>query len=252
MIIRNSYKILLLLFIFIIYKYKTIKFTPINTKSYDIIYNTGGYYGFYQLGICHYIKNNFNYKNKTVLGISAGAWLAIFMSLDHSKSNEYLQNLFKQTNPTVNIRKLPKLLHKIAIETPNKDFNLSNINIAVTELCNSKMIIHNNFLSIDELSRCATASSFIPFITYNDAIYFYKHKLIFDGGLFKKLYMNNIDTTNTLSISFNMFNRFKKKLFGSFIKPKKSFYQLYILGYHDAQKNHAYFEKYFIHPRTLL
>jgi hypothetical protein len=246
MILKNSIKILFLLLILIIYKYKTIKFKPIDTSQYDIIYNTGGYYGFYQLGICHYIKNNFNYKNKRVLGISAGAWLSVFMALDNDKSNEFLYKVFKKSKLNKPMYKIANLLKDILHDIPNEYFYTSNINIAVTELHTRKLIIHNNFLSLDELSRCASASSFVPYITQNNAISFYKHKLIFDGGILKKKYIKHIDTDNTLSISFNMFHRFKPCLLFSFIKPKRSLYDLYMLGYHDALKNHAFLEKYFV------
>jgi hypothetical protein len=246
MIIKNSIKILLLLLILIIYKYKTIKYNPIDTTPYDIIYNTGGYYGFYQLGICHYIKNNFNYKNKSVLGISAGAWLSIFMALDHSKSNEMLRQIFQKNNFNDPMYKISNIIKDVLHDNSNDDFYISNINIAVTELYTRKIKIHNKFLSIDELTRCATASSFVPYITQNNAISFYKHKLIFDGGFLKKRYFKNIDTDKTLSITFNMFNRFKPYPLFSFIKPKRSLYELYILGYQDALKNRSYLEKYLI------
>jgi len=244
MIIKNSIKILLIL-ILIIYKYKTIKYTPIDTNQYDIIYNTGGYYGFYQLGICHYIKNNFNYKNKCVLGISAGAWLSIFMSLDNDKSNDFLCKVFKKSKLNKPMYKISNLLKDMVYDTPSEYFDISNINIAVTELYTRQIKIHNKFLSVNELARCATASSFIPYITQYNAISFYKNKLIFDGGILKKKYIKNIDPDKTLSISFNMFNRFKPYPLFSFIKPKRSLYELYILGYQDALKNRSYLEKYF-------
>ena len=246
MIIKNSIKILLFIVILVLYKYKTIKYNPIDTTAYDIIYNTGGYYGFYQLGICHYIKNNFNYKNKSVLGISAGAWLAIFMGLDHDKSNIFLCKVFKKSKLNKPMYTIANLLKDIVSVTPSDQFNISNINIAVTELATRKMIIHNKFLSIDELTRCAVASSFVPGVTQNDAICFYKHKLIFDGGLFKKRYLKNVDSNKTLNITFNMFKRFKPYPLYTFVKPKRSLYELYILGYNDAIKNHSYLKEYFI------
>ena len=246
MAINYSIKLLILILILILYKYKTIKYNPIDTSPYDIIYNTGGYYGFYQLGICHYIKNNFNYKNKSILGISAGAWLSIFMALDHDKSTIFLNKVFKKSKLNKPLYKIANLLKDIVTDTPPEHFDISNINIAVTELATRKMIIHNKFLSLAELSRCATASSFIPFVTQNNAISFYKHKLIFDGGFLKKRYIKNVDTRKTLIISFTMFKRFKSYPLFSFIKPKRTLYELYILGYQDALKNRAYLEKYLI------
>ena len=44
-----------------------------------------------------------------------------------------------------------------------------------------------------------------------------------------------------------MFNRFNWYPLKSFFNPKYSFYELYIIGYNDALKNHSYLEKYFIH-----
>jgi len=55
--------VIIIFYMYILFKiyYKKNKKIVIN-KDYDIIYNQGGYYGFYQLGICHYIKNNFDFS----------------------------------------------------------------------------------------------------------------------------------------------------------------------------------------------
>ena len=141
---------------------------------------------------------------------------------------------------------MPKLFKSIIQDYKFEDFNVSNLNIAVSDIGNRKMNIYNNFLSLDEIVRCCTASSFVPFITYKDLFYFYKNKLSVDGGLFKRFYLKHIDAQKTLIIKYNMFNRFKWYPLISFIKPKYSFYELYIIGYNDALKNHSYLEKYFI------
>ena len=67
---------------------------------------------------------------------------------------------------------------------------------------------------------------------------------------FEKSYFNNpetnVDTNKTLVIKFDMFGRLKKnKIYKSIIKPGRSLYELYILGYHDAKNNHSYLQKYF-------
>lgn len=235
--------ILFMILLFFIYKLKTISFTHIDIEP-DIIYNTGGYYGFYQLGICHYIKNNFEYKNKIALGISAGSWINLFMSLDNNKSKDFLNNLFKKIPHDCPIYKLPKLFTYITQYYNYEDFDVSSINIAVTDMGERKMNIYNNFLTLDEIIRCCTASSFIPFVTYNDLFFFYKNKLSVDGGFYKRFYLNHIDASKTLIIKFNMFNRFKWYPFISFFKPKHSFYELYTMGYNDAIKNRSHLEKY--------
>jgi hypothetical protein len=48
-----------------------------------------------------------------------------------------------------------------------------------------------------------------------------------------------------LVISSTMFGRYPKSLLSGFKKPKCSYYQLYLYGYHDARKNHDVFSKYF-------
>ena len=96
---------------------------------------------------------------------------------------------------------------KLLIEKYNiTDFNVENIYIASTTL--NGLIIYNNFLTIQELTRCCTASSFIPYLTYNDIFYFYKNRLSVDGGVYCKKYLKSLPST-TLIISFKMFGRYK-------------------------------------------
>jgi hypothetical protein len=213
--------------------------------DYNIIYNTGGYYGFYQLGICHYIKNNFKYNDKTSLGISAGSWLTLFMNLDKKHTNKFLLLIFKSLKQNTPIHKLPNIF-KNCIEPYIQHISTKNLNILVTDVSELKYKIHNKFLSVNDAVNCCTASSFVPFVTYKELFYFYNHRLVLDGGVFKKIYMNSIDTDKSLIIKFEMFGRFKQfKLFKSFRRPKYSLYELYLLGYNDASKNHAYLQKYF-------
>jgi hypothetical protein len=141
---------------------------------------------------------------------------------------------------------LPKLLEQTLYDINCQDIDISNINIMVSNMNDFKLEVYNKFLSLDDLIRCCMASSFIPLITYKDIIYFYKNKLSIDGMLLKKFYLNNVDPNKTLVIKFDMFGRLKKnKIYKSLIKPGKSLYELYILGYHDAQKHHSYLQRYF-------
>jgi hypothetical protein len=235
--------ILFIIVLLCIYKYNTTTIKPLEMEP-DIIYNTGGYYGFYQLGICHYIKQNFEYNNKVTLGISAGTWVNLFMSLDHAKTNTFLKDIFEQIPENTPIYKMPNLFKSITKTYKFEDFNITNMNIAVTDVGNQNMIIYNKFLSLDEIVRCCTASSFIPLITYNDFLFFYKNKLSVDGGLFKKKFLKNINAKKTLVIHYNMFKRFKWYPLISVIKPKYSYRELYKMGYKDALKNHAYLNKF--------
>lgn len=208
----------------------------------DILISPGGRYGTYQLGICHYIKNNFDIKNKKILGFSAGSWNTLFMAIDKKYDNKCLNELFQiKTKKITGIMKNTKMI----IEKYNiTDFDAENIYIASSTL--NGLIIYNDFLTIQDLTRCCIASSFIPYLTYNDIFYFYKNRLSLDGGIYCKKYIKTLPSS-TLVISFKMFGRYQNmNIFKEIIKKNKpSNYNLYINGYHDARKNHSYFEKYF-------
>jgi len=208
----------------------------------DIVISPGGRYGMYSLGICHYIKNNFNIKNKKIVGFSSGSWNGLFMCMKKKYLNHALREGFKLNNTSV-----PIMLKKTIQLVKNYKINQFNINNLYIGSCHfNKHIIYNNFITIDDVIRCCISSSFVPFMTYNDIIYIYKNKISFDGGFHYKNYKKTLPSS-TLIISFRMFGRYKysNMVTEKFNKNKPSAYQLYIKGYSDAVKNHAYFEKYF-------
>ena len=231
--------------------YKTIRYLEQSLdKSYrviddiipDILISCGGRYAGYQLGICHYIKNNFDLTHKKILGISAGAWNAVFMSVkNNDHANIILHKVFEIKKDT-----LPTALKKTkdAIDTYDlNNYNIHNIYIGTTYF--NKTIIYNKFLSIDQVSKCCVASSFIPFLTHNELFYFYNNRLSFDGGFHVDKYIKKIPKS-TLVIDFKMFGRHLDDIIYKdiFRKNKPTTYELYIKGYHDAKKNHSYFDKY--------
>jgi hypothetical protein len=228
--------------------YKMLEFLPYKVNNDiipDIIICPGGRYGAYHLGICHYIKNNFNISNKKIVGFSVGSWNSLFMAIDNKYNNESLRKIFR-----IKSKKIPDLLKKtkdsIECYTIN-DYNLKNIYIASTTI--EGLTIYNNFLTLDDVTRCCTASSFIPYLTYNDMFYFYKNKLSFDGGMYCKKYINSKKTSNPnpLVITYKMFGRYENMniLKDLTNKTKPSSYQLYIKGYNDAIKNHEYLKSFF-------
>lgn len=264
-------KIIFILFLLICFKHKirmntnAIKMSFISTLPYkiidkipykvtnhidaDIVLCPSGRYGAYQLGICHYIKNNFIIKNKKILGFSAGSLNAIFMSIKTEHTHECLKEFFK-----IKSKKIPTILKKTmnVIESYHiNDYNMENIYIGVSTI--NGLIIYNNFITIQDITRCCIASSFVPYITHNDIFYFYKNNLSIDGGIYHKKYLESIDIENNhqnhyqpLVIKYTMFGRHANiNMFNELLKKNKpSTYQLYITGYHDAKENHSYFEKY--------
>jgi hypothetical protein len=244
----NVIKPIFIIVLLIIFKIKQLKkkIKKINIPTFvpDIIIGTGGYYGFYQLGICHYIMNHFNYTNKNIMGVSAGSWNNIIMSLTKEKANSFIKEIFLNIPNSTNIKDITKKLQIIAKKYLSlSDIDMKKINICVTEIGNSNMVIYKDFLTIEELCRCCSASSFVPLITYKDIIYFYKNKLSFDGGFIYKLYSSQFK--KSLIIKATMFNRFKWHTGKSFVRPKYTFYELYLLGYHDATIHNTYLSTFF-------
>ncbi len=212
----------------------------------DIIISPGGQFGFYNLGICHYIKNNFNIDNKKIVGFSAGSFIALVLTFKRKNINNILKEIFKRDTPN-DLIKLIDNLKKIIKNYSLDDFNIKNVNIASTNLSKKKLSINNNFLSIDELLRCCTSSSFIPLITHKDIFYFFNNDSMIDGNILYKKYVSSVTKYNPLVIDYKMFGRHKNKnVLKELGKAKKSdVYQLYIKGYHDATINHDYFANYF-------
>ena len=213
----------------------------------DIVLSPGGYNGFYQLGICHYIKNNFDIQNKKILGFSAGSWAGLFLCLNKEHSNECIKNVFKQINKWCPLPKMPGIFKKALENYTYADFDISNLHIGMTEINKRTVYIHTEFLTIKDCVNSCIGSSFVPYVTYNDVVYFYNNKCVLDGGFFYKKYMKNIDTNKTLLINTKLFRpKFNKKGIPcmGFVKPRRSLYELYLLGYNNARNNHDYLKKY--------
>jgi hypothetical protein len=116
----------------------------------EIVISPGGRYGMYNLGICHYIKNHFDIKNKKIVGFSAGAWNALFMSIKNKNMNDILRKIFK-----LNRDNLPNMLKKsksIVEDYSINDFNLNNVYIGTTvsNILYNQLVFHNNFLTIED------------------------------------------------------------------------------------------------------
>ena len=216
--------------------------------SPDIILSPGGYNGFYQLGMCHYIKNNFNYQNKKLLGFSSGSWASLFMCLKNEHSNECIKTIFKKINKCCSLTKMPTIFKSAIEQYKYSDFDISNLYIGLTDINNKSIHVHHQFLTIKDCLDCCIGSSFVPYITYKDLFYFYNHKFVIDGGFYYKKYMQKVDTDKVLVLNYKLFrpNYNKRGLhFINFVKPKRNLYDLYLLGYNNARNNHDYFKKYF-------
>jgi hypothetical protein len=213
---------------------------PIET---DILLSPGGYKGFYMVGICHYVKNHFSVANKSITGFSCGSFLALFMRIKPELEHTYLKYMFALDRiPMTMPQILDKSVSTIRDHFVYEDFDLRQTQIGVSTL--KGLELFHDFTSLEDILACCRSSSFVPFVTQLDAILFYKNKLTFDGGIhYKKIKRQK--KKETLLIGSSMFGRFGDSLLAGFKKPKCSYYQLYLYGYRDAQKNHAFFASYF-------
>lgn len=234
-------KILLFLILMYIVKRSVQKKRPLPHLNADIVISPGGYKGIYTLGICHYIKNHFDVSQKKFTGFSSGSFNSLFMTLTPEKNNDMIRSLI-----SMNFCSIDKLLNQV-VATINgsfcsQDFDLSRVQVGITT--SKGLQYFTDFLSLDEATYCCKCSSFIPFLTSKNLLLVYKHCLSLDGGLCYRR-VKHEKKKETLFIQSSMFGRFSTKFSEGFRKPKCSYYQLYLYGYHDARKNHDMLEKYF-------
>jgi hypothetical protein len=207
----------------------------------DIVISPGGYRGLYTVGICHYVKNHFDVKNKSFAGFSSGTFNALFMLINPELQNKYLRLVFTLQQRQV-AHLLEDVIHTITTQFEEKDFALDRLNVGVSTVMGLEYF--KQFLSLQDALSCCKCSSFVPFVTHNQLFLVYKHQLTLDGGIYYKQ-LKKIKDDHFL-ISSTMFGRYDKNLLSGFKKPKCSFYQLYLYGYHDARKNHDVLAKYFL------
>jgi len=237
---------ILFFMILFVYVYYTSKKKITDELKPDIIISPGGYNGFYMLGICHYIKNNFDITNKKILGFSAGSWAGMFLCLNNDLSNDCVNKIFKQINKCCHLAKMPDIFKNAIKNYKYDDLDISNLHIGMTDVHNRNVYIHNGFLTIRDCINSCIGSSFVPYVTYNDVVYFYNNKCVVDGGVFYKNYIKNIDR-KTLLINPKLFRpnyNPNGNRFAGFKKPKRNLYDLYLLGYNNARNNHDYLKQY--------
>ena len=235
---------LLFILIIFIYLYKLQK-KIIDKVHPDIIISPSGYYGFYTLGICHYIKKNYDIKNKNIFGFSSGSFNGMYLSVYKKKQRKLLKYLLKM-GYYKNLNEISKKFKNKIIKKFNiNDFN-NKLSIGLTHV--NKLQMYNSFNTIEDLIDCCYGSSFIPYVTIKKMIYYYNNKITFDGALYYKLLKKNKEKNdNILIINTKIFGRYKKMFtFKQLIKPKQGTYNLFLLGYSDAKKNKLMLDKYFL------
>ena len=218
---------------------------PINEDVIKI--SPGGLDGFYILGVCDYIKKNYNLDNYVYSGASAGAWNSLFMCFN-GNTDDFINCILnvKYENIT-SILELQHIFKKNLLSTFNtSDFDLKKLYIGVTIF--EKFRFHNtifhNFDNIEDAVDCCIASSHIPLIT-GGFFNIYKNVFTFDGGFSLYPYINK---NETLFITFNIWSCDKYNDFdlNTFNISDYNLSKNYKKGFFDTLSNKYKLDKIFI------
>lgn len=201
-----------------------------------------GLTGFYTLGICSYMKENYDLSQYNVIGSSSGAWNALYLV---NKDEEFIPKLLSQDfcHKSENIHELQQNMKYYLLNTYIiDDFDLDRLYICTSSYHKVyfKLRVHHYFKDLEDVIDCCIASSHIPLIT---SYYFwntYKDKTTFDGGLFNLpdfIYGENIKhkiILNPYIFESKLFRNFLSNMIKYDITNLTSFYKI---GLKDSIKN---------------
>jgi hypothetical protein len=225
--------------------FRTINPTTTSTKVISI--SPGGFYGYYELGVASYLKDNYVLDDCVFSGASAGAWISLFMT--YKGDDDIVHRLGFLNNEFRNIRSIEVRLKKRLLENyQTSDFDLSRLFVGVTRLCTTD--IYTDFDTLEDAIDCCIASSHIPFIT-GPAVNIYDGYLAFDGGFSRKPYLDLCEPI--LHITPSIWKPLLKKPEESVLDSYKvlldpgelDFVRLYEEGYNDTRYACQTFSKYF-------
>jgi hypothetical protein len=159
----------------------------------------GGFKGFYVMGVCKFIKDNYNLDNYIFSGASAGAWNSLLLCFNRDINeiqNKIIDMTLQNTNKISDIEKRIKI--KMLENYQTSDFELRKLFIGVTTFDNynykTNTTIFTGFDSLEDALDCCIASSHIPLVT-GGFTNVYRDILSFDGGFSRYPYLN---TTRSL------------------------------------------------------
>lgn len=220
----------------------------------------GGFKGFYMMGICKYVKQNYDLENYIFTGASAGAWNSLLLCFKRDINEIQKGILDSSLQETNSINELENLLkNKILERYDTDDFDLRRLFIGVTtiENCKKNTTIFSGFHNLEDALNCCIASSHIPLIT-GGLTNIYRNVLTFDGGFSKYPYLNT--TRSALHITpgiWKPLNSNKVKAYISMIdyttlfsKDEFHFNEMIEEGFDDAKKHKEYLDNIFINDNT--
>jgi hypothetical protein len=218
----------------------------------------GGFKGFYMMGICKYIKENYNLDKYIFSGASAGAWNSLLLCYKGDLNliqDKIIDSSIQDAKKISDIENLIKT--KILYTLNTSEFNLNRLFIGVTTFNHYKTntTIFSGFDSLEDALNCCIASSHIPLVT-GGFTNVYRDVLSFDGGFSRYPYLNT--QKSVLHITPNIWkerepNYVKKKSTSMtisdyttlFSKDKFNFNEMIEQGYQDSKKNKEFLDKIF-------
>lgn len=197
-----------------------------------------GLNGFYLMGVCTYIRENYDLTDYVFSGASAGAWNSLYMSFN-GDCNEFRKNIFELDfdNITSVLEMQLMLKNNLVNKFDKNNFNFNQLYIGVTifEKFRFYNTIFHDFMNLDDAINCCIASSHIPLIT-GGFFNIYKNLYTFDGGFSTNPYINK---NETLFITYNMWddeidNNFDLNTFNI---SDYNFTKTFMNGYYDTMFN---------------
>lgn len=211
----------------------------------------GGYRGFYMMGICKFLRDNYNLDNYIFSGASAGSWISLLFCFNGKLSDieDYLVDSSIQNEFSI-CKMENEFKNRILKKYTTDDFDLRRLFIGITTIHNMRTHtdIISNFDDLEDAINCCIASSHIPFIT-GGLRNIYKKKDTFDGGFSKYPYLNN--KKPTLHITPYLFEKEDEKMqimkeyTTLFSKQNYNFINMIKKGYRNSLENKDYIDKLF-------
>lgn len=204
----------------------------------------GGFKGFYVMGVCKYLKSNYDLDNYIFSGASAGAWNSLLLCFNRDIDEIQYKILDKTLQDTNKLGDIEKRIKNKMLETySTDDFDLRRLFIGVTTIdkYKSNTTIFTGFDNLEDALNCCIASSHIPLVT-GGFTNVYRNILSFDGGFSKYPYLNT--SKSLLHITPNIWNN--KQSYSTmsindytalFSKTQYNFLDMVEHGFRDTEKN---------------
>jgi hypothetical protein len=211
------------------------KFLNLNMTGFKdkklVSISPGGFYGFYVMGVCFYIRENYSTSDCIFSGASAGAWNSLYMTFN--KDLRFLNGMLVKNDlyANKNIFQIEEKMKNLILEDCDEDdFDLERLFIGVTNV--GRTNIYTDFTGLEDALDCCIASSHIPFVT-GVGLHRYKNTTAFDGGFSEYPYLGV--GKSVLHITPSIWDKDHTLRYNLFHKKSFDFEKLFEKGYLDSK-----------------